>query len=207
MANIGYIRVSTDKQTTDNQKLSILDYAQKNQFIIHDFITVNLSSTKSFEQRKIHELIQKANTSDCVIITELSRIGRSVSDVISIIKSLLDKGITLHVIKEGLILDNQNNNSFSNFQVAIFSAFAELERNIISQRTKEALLVRKDKGIKLGKPKGVIQSSLFDDYLDIIKKDFLSGIPITIIHNKIKISTYQNLYKFILKRKKQWQKN
>lgn len=204
--NIGYIRVSTDKQTTDNQKLAILDYSQKHQFIIHDFIAAEISSTKSKDERKINKLLKLSRKGDKVIITELSRLGRSVIDVISIINELMNNGIILHIIKEGIILDNSNKNAFSDFQITIFSAFSELERNIISQRTKESLLARKKMGIKLGKPKGIIQSSIFDKYQDQIKKEFLMGIPISKIYKNVGISTYQNLYKYIQKRKRKWKK-
>jgi DNA invertase Pin-like site-specific DNA recombinase len=140
---------------------------------------------------------------DNVIISELSRLGRSVSDVIFIIKTFIDKGAILHVIKENLII-NKNNDAFSNFQIAIFSAFAELEKNIISQRTTEALRSRKQKGIILGKPIGTLQNSMYDIHLETIKKSIGLGISIKVIHQNIDVGTYQNLYKYITKRKKQW---
>jgi len=205
VAHFGYIRVSTDKQTTDNQKLVILEYSQKNKFIIDRFIESNSSSSKTHDKRNINLLMDSVKIDDVIIISELSRIGRSVSDVIFIINSILEKGVILHVIKENLIIDKKND-AFSNFQIAIFSAFGELEKNIISQRTTEALRSRKLKGIKLGKPKGVIQSSIYDNELDTIKKLFLMDVSIKKIYEKIEIGTYQSLYKYITKRKKEWLK-
>lgn len=97
-----------------------------------------------------------------LVVSELSWIGRSVVNVVSIVNQLIAHGINIHILKEQLFIKPNEQNPFTDFQINIFSAFAQLERDLISKRTKEALQARKAKGIKLGKPKGTIQSSIYD---------------------------------------------
>lgn len=182
--NIGYIRVSTDQQDLQNQQHSILNYANKNALGKVEFIEVKMSSRKKDEDRKIDELFETLQTGDHLIVSELSRIGRSVVNVVTIVNQLIALGVNLHILKEQLFIKPNEQNPFTDFQINIFSAFAQLERDLISKRTKEALQARKAKGIKLGKPVGTIQGSIYDKDKEKIKELHSLGVTLTNISKK-----------------------
>ena len=181
---IGYIRVSTDQQDLQNQQHSILNYANKNALGKVEFIEVKMSSRKKDEDRKIDELFETLQAGDHLIVSELSRIGRSVVNVVTIVNQLIALGVNLHILKEQLFIKPNEQNPFTDFQINIFSAFAQLERDLISKRTKEALQARKAKGIKLGKPKGTIQGSIYDKDKEKIKELHSLGVTLTNISKK-----------------------
>lgn len=181
---IGYIRVSTDQQDLQNQQHSILDYANKNSLGKVEFIEVKMSSRKKDEDRKIDELFETLQAGDHLIVSELSRIGRSVVNVVTIVNQLIALGVNLHILKEQLFIKPNVQNPFTDFQINIFSAFAQLERDLISKRTKEALQARKAKGIKLGKPVGTIQGSIYDKDKEKIKELHSLGVTLTNISKK-----------------------
>ena len=181
---IGYIRVSTDQQDLQNQQHSILNYANKNALGKVEFIEVKMSSRKKDEDRKIDELFETLQAGDHLIVSELSRIGRSVVNVVTIVNQLIALGVNLHILKEQLFIKPNVQNPFTDFQINIFSAFAQLERDLISKRTKEALQARKAKGIKLGKPKGTIQGSIYDKDKEKIKELHSLGVTLTNISKK-----------------------
>jgi DNA invertase Pin-like site-specific DNA recombinase len=181
---IGYIRVSTDQQDLQNQQHSILNYANKNTLGKVEFIEVKISSRKKDEDRKIDELFETLEAGDHLIVSELSRIGRSVVNVVTIVNQLIALGVNLHILKEQLFIKPNEQNPFTDFQINIFSAFAQLERDLISKRTKEALQARKAKGIKLGKPKGTIQGSIYDKDKEKIKELHSLGVTLTNISKK-----------------------
>lgn len=181
---IGYIRVSTDQQDLQNQQHSILNYANKNSLGKVEFIEVKMSSRKKDEDRKIDELFDTLKAGDHLIVSELSRIGRSVVNVVTIVNQLIALGVNLHILKEQLFIKPNVQNPFTDFQINIFSAFAQLERDLISKRTKEALQARKAKGIKLGKPVGTIQGSIYDKDREKIKELHSLGVTLTNISKK-----------------------
>ena len=181
---IGYIRVSTDQQDLQNQQHSILNYANKNALGKVEFIEVKMSSRKKDEDRKIDELFETLQAGDHLIVSELSRLGRSVVNVVTIVNQLIALGVNLHILKEQLFIKPNVQNPFTDFQINIFSAFAQLERDLISKRTKEALQARKAKGIKLGKPVGTIQGSIYDKDREKIKKLHSLGVTLTNISKK-----------------------
>ena len=181
---IGYIRVSTAQQDLQNQQHSILNYANKNALGKVEFIEVKMSSRKKDEDRKIDELFETLQAGDHLIVSELSRIGRSVVNVVTIVNQLIALGVNLHILKEQLFIKPNKQNPFTDFQINIFSAFAQLERDLISKRTKEALQARKAKGMKLGKPKGTIQSSIYDKDKEKIKELYSLGVTLTNISKK-----------------------
>ena len=181
---IGYIRVSTDQQDLQNQQHSILNYANKNALVKVEFIEVKISSRKKDEDRKIDALFETLQAGDHLIVSELSRIGRSVVNVVTIVNQLIALGVNLHILKEQLFIKPNEQNPFTDFQINIFSAFAQLERDLISKRTKEALQARKAKGIKLGKPVGTIQGSIYDKDKEKIKELHSLGVTLTNISKK-----------------------
>ena len=181
---IGYIRVSTDQQDLQNQQHSILNYANKTSLGKVEFIEVKISSRKKDEDRKIDELFKNLQSGDHLVVSELSRIGRSVVNVVTIVNQLIALGVNLHILKEQLFIKPNEQNPFTDFQINIFSAFAQLERDLISKRTKEALQARKAKGIKLGKPVGTIQGSIYDKDKEKIKELHSLGVTLTNISKK-----------------------
>jgi len=158
----GYIRVSTKKQDYDNQKHGILEYSNSNKLGNINFIEETISSRKKYEDRNISSLINKMNVGDVLIVSELSRIGRSLLEIMSIFKELLERGIITHIIKSNFVIGGDENKIQSSVLIFAFGLSAEIERDLISQRTKEALANKKANGIKLGRKKGSIVKSKLD---------------------------------------------
>ncbi|WP_419241251.1 recombinase family protein [Cardinium endosymbiont of Nabis limbatus] len=176
MKTIAYIRVSTSQQDVNNQKLELYEYARKKELTIDDIIETQISSQQDRLKRRIDELLGKLSDGDTIIITEISRLGRSTSEVIHLINEMIKRKIRIMAIKQGLDLNKHSLSS--KIIVTIFSLLAELERDLVSLRTKEALQAKKLQGVKLGKPKGTIQKSKFDKDLDRIKE--LAGLGLSI---------------------------
>jgi len=193
---VAYIRASTDKQDLNNQKLEVLEFARKKDLKVDEFVEITISSRKTTKQRRIDDLMQKLVGSDTLIVTELSRLGRSTAEVISLINELIGRNIRVIAIKQNLDILKQDMNS--KIIITLFSLFAELEKDMISLRTKEALSAKKAQGIKLGKPKDTIQKSKFDKDLDRIKELLKLGLSVRKIakllgyNNHISLNTYVN---------------
>ena len=163
---IAYLRASTDKQDLNHQKLELLEFARKKSLAIDEFVEITISSRKTSKQRRIDELLSILNEGDTLLVTELSRLGRSTAEVISLVNSLALRNIRAIVLKQNLDISQQDMNS--KVILTLFSLFSELERDLISLRTKEALASKKRQGQILGKPKGTIQKSKFDQHADKI---------------------------------------
>ncbi len=160
MATVGYIRVSTDKQTTDGQKLSILNYVNDHLKVgVDDWIEVKASSRKSAEKRKLDELKELLKKGDTLVVAELSRLARSVGQIAVLVDSLVNDGIRVICIKEGMEL-NCKRDMKTKVMLTMFSLFAEIERDLVSERTKEGLKRAKSEGKLLGRPKGTESSKL-----------------------------------------------
>ncbi|MEA2019708.1 MAG: recombinase family protein [Campylobacterota bacterium] len=176
---LGYIRVSTEKQTVQNQKHEILEYANKHSLGKVEFIEIEMSSRKSTKDRKIDKLLELLQENDTLIVSELSRLARSLSGLFSIVNQLIDKNIVLIAIKQNMTLNKNNINDMQNkVMLTMFSLMSELERDFVSARTKEALKARKDTGVILGKPKGTIQSSMYDEDKEKINELVKLGVSI-----------------------------
>jgi DNA invertase Pin-like site-specific DNA recombinase len=169
MKNIGYIRVSKVDQQIDSQRLAILDYAHKNKIKIHEFIEINMSSRKTPHERGIDALIQKLNPNDRLIVSELSRLGRSLGQIIHIVDQLIKKRVSFIAIRENIVINGQKQDIQTKVMVAMFGLFAEIERDLISERTKEGLAAARAKGKLLGRPKGTLGKSRLDGKEDEIK--------------------------------------
>ena len=193
---LAYLRASTDKQDTNNQKLEVLEFARKKDIKIDDFIELTMSSQKSSKQRRIDELINRLNPSDTLIVTELSRLGRSTAEVISLINTLVEHDVRIVILKQNLDIHQHDMNS--KIIITLFSLFGELERYLISLRTKEALAAKKSQGQTLGKPKGTIQRSKFDQHIEQIKDLLEIGLSVRKIakvlgyNHHIALNTYIN---------------
>jgi len=196
----GYIRVSSGKQDVRNQRHEILEYARKHDLKIHEFVESVASTRKSSKQRRIDELLENLTSSGTLIVTELSRLGRSTSEVILLVNQLLTNNIRLVLIKQNLDLDKSNQNDITNkIMISQFSLFAELERDLISQRTKQALASKKADGIKLGKPVGTIQSSIYDKDRVKIEELLALGLSVRKIATYLGYPSHNGLNSFIKK--------
>ena len=148
----GYIRVSTDKQTVENQRYEITEFCKKQEFIVDRWITdEGISGTKDPSQRDLGKLLKKAKRGDVIICSELSRLGRTLLMVMGILNYCMQQDIQIWTIKENYRLGNDISSKVLAFA---FGLSAEIERNLISQRTKEALARKKAEGVVLGRPKG-----------------------------------------------------
>jgi DNA invertase Pin-like site-specific DNA recombinase len=198
----GYVRVSTHDQNVESQKNLISRYGMDHKWMIDEWIELEMSSQKSTLQRRIDELLEKLKPQDIVITSELSRLGRSIKETLNTIETIVNKKqVRLILIKQGLYINAKDKNNLTNkVLITIFSMLAELERDFISERTKEGLRARKEKGIKLGKPFGVIQSSMYDKDKEKILHLHKIGVPIQkIIDTHLKYGKYISLKNFIEK--------
>lgn len=196
---IAYIRTSTDKQDLNNQKLEILEYARKKEVKVDEFVEITISSRKTSKERRIDEVLQLLGASDTLIVTELSRLGRSTAEVIALINELVRRNIRIIILKQNL--DIQQHDMNSKIVITLFSLFAELERDLISLRTKEALNAKRMQGMQLGKPKGTIQKSKFDKDVDRIKELLRLGLSVRKITNILGYTNHIALNTYIKKRK------
>lgn len=194
-----YVRTSTDKQDLNNQKLEILEYARRHDLKVDEFVEIAISSRKTTKQRRIDELLIKLMAADILMVSELSRLGRSTAEVIGLINELIHRQIRVIVIKQGLDI-KQNHDLQSKVMVTLFSLFAELERDLISLRTKEALAAKKSQGIKLGKPKGTIQASKFDHHRTRIAEMLALGVSVRQIAKNLGYTDPRGLNTYINKR-------
>ena len=194
-----YLRTSTDKQDLNNQKLEILEYARRHDLKVDAFVEIAISSRKTTKQRRIDELMAKIQTADTLIVSELSRLGRSTAEVIGLINELIHRQIRVIVIKQGLDI-KQNHDLQSKVMVTLFSLFAELERDLISLRTKEALAAKKSQGVQLGKPKGTLQASKFDQQRQTILDLLAAGLSVRKIAKNLGYTDPRGLNTYVNKR-------
>ena len=199
MKILAYIRTSTNAQDNNNQKLEIYEYARKKGLFIDEVMELQISSRKTRLQRRLDELLDKLFSGDTLVVTEISRLGRSTSEVIQIINQMIASNIRIIVTKQGL--DLHSHDVSSKIIVTIFSLLAELERDLISLRTKEALHAKKLQGICIGKPKGTVQKSKFDQDLERIKELLSLGVSIRKISKLMGYPNHMGLNNYIRKRK------
>ena len=152
---LGYVRVSTGKQTVENQMYAIEDFcAHQNPPIqIDDWIIETASGMKHFDKRKLGKKLQSVTSDDTIISTEITRLGRSLLMIFSIMAYCLGKGCGIWTIKEGWRLGD---NLTSKVLAFAFGLAAEIERALISERTRDALARKRAEGIQLGRPKGAL---------------------------------------------------
>lgn len=147
----GYIRVSTDKQTTENQRYEIEEFCRRQNISIEEWIEETISSTAELEKRKLGKLIRRIKKDDLIIASELSRLGRNLLQVMGMLNRLMDANARVWTIKDNYKLGDDISSKVLAFA---FGLSAEIERKMISQRTKEALAARRAAGKILGRPVG-----------------------------------------------------
>lgn len=148
---IAYLRVSTVKQHAENQKNEIQRFAQENGLAVDRWITETVSGKTSKNRRKLGKVLRSMRRGDVLIVSEVSRLSRNLTEIMSIVGECLEKGVDIYSIKERYHFDDSINSKVLCFA---FGLVAEIERNLISQRTKEALALRKAEGKTLGRRKG-----------------------------------------------------
>ena len=168
-----YIRVSTDKQTTENQRFEISKFAEARNISISNWVDETISSRKELKDRSFGTLLNKLKPQDILIISEISRMGRNLMQIMGILNQCMEKHVTVYAIKEGYELGDNINSKVLAFA---FGLSAEIERKLISQRIKEALARRKSEGIKLGRPIGSKNKSpLLAQYSEFINQQIRLG--------------------------------
>ncbi len=147
----GYIRVSSDKQTVENQRFEINKFCAAHGMKIDDWIEETISGTKTYQSRKLGELLNNTQKGDTIICSELSRLGRNLFMIMEILNICMVRSCRLWTIKDGYHLGDDINAKVLAFA---FGLSAEIERNLISQRTKEALARKRAEGVHIGRPVG-----------------------------------------------------
>lgn len=147
----GYIRVSTDKQTVENQRFEINHFCEKQEIVVNKWIEETISGSKNVEERQLGKLLKKMKKGDILICSELSRLGRNLLMIMGVLNECMNRDINVWTIKDNYRLGSDINSKVLAFA---FGLSAEIERNLISQRTKEALAIKKAEGVILGRPVG-----------------------------------------------------
>ena len=192
---IAYLRVSTIDQDIEKNKAAILALANQKVLGHVQFIEEKVSGKVSWRKRKIAAVLETAQKGDNIIVSELSRLGRSMLECMEILSIATQKGINVYAVKG----DWQLTNSIQSKIIAMaFSMAAEIERDLISKRTREALLVKKQNGMKLGRPRGVGKSKL-DAYRVEIEALLTNGATQKFIATRYG-TTEANLYHFLKQR-------
>jgi DNA invertase Pin-like site-specific DNA recombinase len=161
MSTIAYLRVSTEGQDLDQQRLAILDYAQKHRVTVDEFVQIQRSSRQATQRAELMQMIDGLQPGDRLIVSELSRFGRSLGQILQTIDRLIQKGVRLVAIKEAIRFEGKQNLQ-TKAMIALFGLFAEIERDLIAERTKEGLAAAKARGKQLGRPKGARSKSKLD---------------------------------------------
>lgn len=202
MKVIAYTRISTDQQDLDKQKHLLLDYAQKRGWLIDEFVEVAVSSRKNTQERKIDLLLEKLSKGDVLLVAELSRLGRNMLETLNIINTLSEKEIKIVFVRQPEL---STTSSHTRLLLAIYSYFAESEREYISIRTKQGLKAARAKGVKLGRPKGSKNKKgrILDAHKAAIKKYLELGVNINdiskIINDQLDTPLTYNAFKYFIK--------
>jgi DNA invertase Pin-like site-specific DNA recombinase len=161
MKTVAYLSISKGSQDLANQKLAVLDYARQKHFAIDRFIEAQASSRKGRAQRRFEDLLGELAAGDRLIVSELSRLGRSLGQVIQIVGELVKRKVRFVAIKEAIRFEGKRDLQ-TKVMIALFGLFAEVERDLISERTKEGLAAARARGRLLGRPKGSLGTSKLD---------------------------------------------
>lgn len=179
MSTYAYIRVSTALQSYESQEYEIRKYCQGKNICIDRWVTESVSGTIAVEKRTLGRLIRRMGKGDMLICTELSRLGRNMLMVMSVLNLCSAKGIYLYSIKDNFELSDNINSKIIAFA---FALAAEIERNLISQRTKEALAQKKLAGVKLGRPTGSSRKKAnVESMREKIRSLMDEGVPMYVI--------------------------
>lgn len=191
--NYGYIRVSSDKQTVENQRFEIVNFCNTEGLTVDGWIEETVSGTKDYEKRELGDLLEKVKKGDLIVCSELSRLGRSLFMIMEILNQCMNKECRVWTIKDGYRLGDDIQSKVLAFA---FGLSAEIERNLISQRTREALARKKAEGVILGRPKGRkscrVKLSGKEEYIKELRRQGVSISEIARIYkvNRNTVSTF-----------------
>lgn len=190
-----YIRVSTEMQTYSSQEFEIRNYCRKHGIAVDRWISESVSGTVKIEKRVLGKVIRRMDKGDMLICTEISRLGRNMLMIMSILNTCSSKGIAIHSIKDHFDLSDNINSKIIAFA---FALAAEIERNLISQRTREALALKKAAGVRLGRPSGSSRKmDTVNGKWDKICMELEKGTPLAEVarHHKIHRNTLRKYLK------------
>jgi DNA invertase Pin-like site-specific DNA recombinase len=202
MKVIGYVRVSTDKQDVEKQKHLLLQYAQSHQMLISEFIHAEVSSRKDVKERRIDELLVKLTQGDVLLVAELSRLGRNMLQTLNIINELSEQGVRIAFVRQPELSTTGHQDKLL---LAIYSYFAEAEREYISLRTRQGLAAVKAQGKTLGRPRGSRNKErVLDPYKQQIRDYLKMGLNLAaivkIINPQLDKPITYNSYRYFVQR-------
>ncbi len=180
MKTIGYVRVSSVQQEVDSQRQLLLKYAQQNRMLIDEFIECSVSSRLSPKERRIDELLNVLCAGDILLVSELSRLGRNMLEVLNIINSLSEQQVKIVFVRQPELSTTA---AHGKLLLILYSYFSEAERDFIASRTRAGLDAARSRGVRLGRPKGSknLRTSLFDPHRAEIIRFLKQGVPVNTI--------------------------
>ena len=197
----GYCRVSTTSQDTDKQKYYLLDYANSSKFQFEEIIEVVSSSRKSKKYREIDSLLEMVEDGDHIYIIKLDRLGRNTKEVLEIIDEIKNRNVVLHIIKDNIIVNPTDTNPITTMFLTLLSAFATMERDFISERTKMGLEKARREGKLIGKQKGCIShNTQFEPFKEKIYEYLELGLSYEKIIKHLGFGSKSALYSFVKNR-------
>lgn len=173
MAVFAYLRVSTDRQDVENQRHGILEYSNNNNLSSLQFTEDTASGRIKWRDRQLGKMLESMNKGDSVIFAEVSRIARSTLQVLEVLEYCTEHGINVHIAKQNMRFDGSMQ---SKITATVLGMAAEIEREFISMRTKEALAARKKDGMVLGRPKGAAEKVKLDEQRQQIQDLINKGV-------------------------------
>ena len=196
MAIYAYLRVSTKEQNSQYQKNMILNYSNEKNYAPIIFLDETMSGAKSYKNRALGNLITNLSSGDILLVNEFSRLGRSLLDILEIIKVINEKDARLIIVRDDLKIGDDIN---SKLLTTMFGIVSEIERDLLTSRVKEGLMAAKLRGVKLGRKPGLAKSKL-DPHKKLIQEYLDKEISKASIAKLLEVNK-QTLYSFIKKYK------
>jgi DNA invertase Pin-like site-specific DNA recombinase len=173
MTNFAYLRVSTNAQDARNQKLGVLEYCNARGLVPLKIVTDEVSTQVAWHERKIGKILEEAEAGDKIVVAEISRLARSTLQVLEILELAAEKGVSVHIVKNGLVMDGSIQATIT---ATVLGLAAQIEREFISLRTREALARRKESGLPMGRPRGRAATVRLDEHRDQIYSYLKKGV-------------------------------
>ena len=194
MAVYGYLRVSTKDQNSQYQRNMMLNYANENNYVPIIFVNETMSGAKSYKNRELGNLLNKLSSGDILLVNEFSRLGRSLLDILEIIKVIKEHDAQLIIVRDKLVIGDDMN---SKLLTTMFGIVSEIERDLLKSRVKEGLDAAKARGVKLGRKPGPAKSKL-DPHKELIQEYLDKEISKASIVKLLGVHV-QTLYSFVKK--------
>ena len=198
MKTVAYLRVSTGQQDTGAQRLAILEHARRQGLRIDEFIEATASTRTDAKRRRLDQLMGSLEPGDRLVVSELSRLGRSLGEVVNLLDAIAKASVAFVAVKEKIRFEGRQDLQ-TKVMTTLFALFADVERDLISERTREGLAKARASGKTLGRPKGALGVSRLDGREDEIRRFLNLGVPKTSIARITGVSR-PTLYNFIATR-------